>query len=76
MDGLAIYHIALVETAVVRRRVPKRSARRVIPLPGPGVRLFDFEVDLRAILDQLRRGDGLPLPPRRARGCEGHFVAL
>ena len=37
----------------------------MVPLPGAGVRLLDFDVDVRAILDQLRRGEGLPAPPKR-----------
>ncbi len=50
-------------------KAPKKSAggpaRGMVPLPGAGVRLLDFDVDVRAILDQLRRGEGLPVPPKR-----------
>jgi radical SAM superfamily enzyme YgiQ (UPF0313 family) len=47
-------------------KAPKKSARGAVPLPGAGVRLLDFHVDVRAILDQLRRGEGLPAPAKRA----------
>ncbi len=46
-------------------KAPKKSARGMVPLPGAGVRLLDFDVDVRAILDQLRRGEGLPAAPKR-----------
>jgi hypothetical protein len=49
----------------IRPRPRRKSPRGIVPLPGPGVRLLDFDVDVRAILDSLRRGDGLPVPPRR-----------
>ena len=44
---------------------PKRFAREIVPILRPEVRLLDFEVDVRAVLEQLRRGDGLPLPLMR-----------
>jgi radical SAM superfamily enzyme YgiQ (UPF0313 family) len=46
-------------------KASKKSARGMVPLPGAGVRLLDFDVDVRAILDQIRRGEGLPAPAKR-----------
>jgi radical SAM superfamily enzyme YgiQ (UPF0313 family) len=40
----------------------KRPPRLIVPLLRPEVRIFDLDVDLRAILDSLRRGNGLPAP--------------
>jgi radical SAM superfamily enzyme YgiQ (UPF0313 family) len=50
---------------VIRRRVTKKSSAAIIPVPRLDVRLLDCDVDIRAILDHLRRGDGLPPPSRR-----------
>ena len=44
----------------------KQMPQMVVPLPCPDVGIFDLDVDIRVILDSLRRGDGLPAPsPRR-----------
>ncbi len=56
------------EPAPIPVRRARRSSRKImppIPLPAPGVRLLDFDVDVASILDHLRRGDGLPAAPKR-----------
>lgn len=49
----------------IRTKAPSQSLRGIVPLPGPGVRLLDFDVDVRAIIDRLREGEGLPAPRAR-----------
>jgi radical SAM superfamily enzyme YgiQ (UPF0313 family) len=52
--------------AGTREASAKQPPRRVVPLLRPEVGIFDFDVDVRKIIDALRRGDGLaPAPMRR-----------
>lgn len=52
--------------ARVRKASIKQLPHMVVPLPSPGIGMFEFDVDIRVIMDSLRRGDGLPAsPPRR-----------
>jgi radical SAM superfamily enzyme YgiQ (UPF0313 family) len=43
----------------------KLPPRRIVPLLRPEVRIFDLDIDVRAIFESLRRGDGLPRPSMR-----------
>jgi radical SAM superfamily enzyme YgiQ (UPF0313 family) len=43
----------------------KRAPNMVVPLVRPDVRIFDLEVDIRAILESLRLNHGLPASSQR-----------
>jgi radical SAM superfamily enzyme YgiQ (UPF0313 family) len=51
--------------AGTRTASTKQLPHTVVPVPYPGIGIFDFDVDIRAIMDSLRRGDGLPAPSLR-----------
>jgi radical SAM superfamily enzyme YgiQ (UPF0313 family) len=48
-----------------RETSAKLPMRRIVPLLHPEVRFFDLDVDVRAILEALRRGEGLARPSLR-----------
>jgi radical SAM superfamily enzyme YgiQ (UPF0313 family) len=43
-----------------RGRRTKNPPHLIVPFPGPGVKVFDLDVDLRTVFESLRRGEGLP----------------
>ena len=43
-----------------RGRSAKKPPCLIVPFPDPGVKVFEFDIDLHAVFESLRRGNGLP----------------